>query len=209
MIRLSRLILGSCLLLPVTVVSGRAASVKPLEVVSDKILIREIEHHSSEHILASTLLRKSVDRLNRDMNITSEKSAGESLRLLADISERLAAAKKSSSALSRYLESNRSRLRNAGYDRYLPLAGMDKEIEGPYFGSLENFLSVSKVFVKFCMDNFEAVSSGKQEEAKRYEEYYAAYLKAMENFNDNSVSRSQRLADMGSDHPLLWELLPR
>jgi len=186
-----------------------AATVKPLEVFSEKILVLEIEYFSTEHSLNSTLLRRSVDRLNREMNIMSKATAGESLKLLTSVSERLSAAVKSSEALSRYLTTNRVRLKAAGHSRYLPLAEMDKEIEGAYFKALASFLKTAFTFVQYCYDNFDAVSSGSKEEGKRYEELYASYVKEMERFNAQSVARSQLLAEMGTDYPSLWELMPR
>jgi len=86
---------------------------------------------------------------------------------------------------------------------------MDKEIVGRYFKALASFLKTAFTFVQYCYDNFDAVSSGSKEESKRYEELYAAYLKEMELFNAQSIARSQLLAEMGSDYPSLWELMPR
>jgi hypothetical protein len=186
-----------------------AATVKPLEVFSEKILVLEIEYFASEHSLNSALLRRSVDRLNREMNIMSKETASESLKLLTTVSEKLSAAVKSSESLSRYLTANSARLKAAGHGRYLPLAEMDKEIEGAYFKSLSSFLKTAFTFVQFCYDNFDAVSSGKKEEGKRYDELYASYLKEMELFNVQSIARSQLLAEMGSEYPSLWELMPR
>lgn len=197
------------LLLRVSVAVPEAATVKPLEVFSEKILVLEIEYFATDHILTSALLRKSVDRLNREMNIMSKETARESLKLLSNVSERLSAARESSKALSSYLTANSSRLKAAGHGRYLPLAMMDKEIEGEYFRALTSFLKTATVFVQFCCDNFDGISSGSKEEGKRYEELYAAYLKEMEVFNARSIARSQLLADMGSEYPSLWELMPR
>jgi len=186
-----------------------AANVKPLEVFSEKILVLEIEYFSTEHSLNSTLLRRSVDRLNREMNIMSKATSEESLKLLTNVEEKLSAAEKSSASLSRYLTTNSVRLKAAGHGRYLPLAEMDKEIEGPYFKALASFLKTAFTFVHYCHDNFDAISTGSKEEGKRYEELYAAYLKAMELFNAKSIARSQLLAEMGSEYPSLWELMPR
>jgi len=186
-----------------------AATVKPLEVFSDKILVLEIESFATEHSLNSTQLRRSVDRLNREMNIMSKATAGESLKLLTTVEEKLSAAVKSSAALSDYLTANSARLKAAGHGRYLPLAEMDKEIEGRYYKALESFLKTAFTFVQYCYDNFDAVTSGSKEERKRYEELYATYLKEMELFNGQSIARSQLLAEMGSDYPALWELMPR
>jgi hypothetical protein len=189
--------------------NAAAATVKPLEVFSEKILVLEIEYFATEHTLNSALLRRSVDRLNREMNIMSKSTAGESLKLLTNVSEKLSASVKSSEALSRYLTTNSARLKDAGHGRYLPLAEMDKEIEGAYFKQLSTFLKTAFTFVQFCYDNFDGITSGKKEEGKRYEELYAAYLKDMELFNAQSIARSQLLAEMGSEYPSLWELMPR
>lgn len=186
-----------------------SASVKPLEVFSEKILVLEIEHLASEHSLNSTLLRRSVDRLNREMNIMSKMTAGESLKLLTAVAEKLAAAEKSSAALSSYLTTNSASLKSAGHERYLPLAVMDREIEGDYFKALANFNNTAFALVNFCHDNFDAVASGKKEATRRYDQFYAAYLKDMERFNAQSIARSQLLAEMGSEYPSLWELMPR
>ena len=113
-------------LLPVGTIP--AASIKPLEIFSEKILVREIEFLAAEHSLNSTLLRKSVARLNREMNIMSKSTAGQSLKLLTDVDEKLSAAVKSSAALSSYLTTNSASLKSAGHERYLPLALMDKEV---------------------------------------------------------------------------------
>lgn len=186
-----------------------AATVKPLEVFSEKILVLEIEYFAAEHSLNSALLRKAVDRLNREMNIMSKSTVGESLKLLTNVSDKLAASRKSSEALSLYLTKNSARLKGAGHGKYLPLAEMDKAIEGDYFKALSSFLKTAFTFVMFCDDNFNAVSNGDKEEGKRYEELYAAYLKDVEIFNSRSIARSQLLAEMGSEYPSLWELMPR
>jgi hypothetical protein len=143
------------------------------------------------------------------MNIMSKSNAGESLKLLTNVAEKLSAAIKSSEALSHYLTANSARLKAAGHGRYIPLAEMDKEIEGAYFKALDSFLKTAFIFVQFCYDNFDAVSSGSKEEGKRYEEFYASYLRDMELFNTQSIARSQLLAEMGSEYPSLWELMPR
>lgn len=186
-----------------------AAAIKPLEIFSEKILVLEIEFLAAEHNLNSTLLRRSVDRLNREMNIMSKATAGESLKLLTDVAEKLSATEKSSAALSRYLTTNSATLREAGHGSYLPLAGMDAEIEGGYLKALSIFLKTAFTFVGFCHDNVEAITRGKVAEGKRYAELYAAYLKDMELFNSRSMVRSQLLAEMGSEYPSLWELMPR
>lgn len=189
--------------------SAAAATVKPLEVFSEKILVLEIEYLATEHTLASFLLRKSVDSLNKGMNIMSKETASDSLKLLNNVAESLMAAKKSSAALSGYLTANSSRLKKSGHGRFLPLAEMDPEIETLYFRALEVFIKTAYSFVQFCNDNFEAISSGSKEEGKRYDELYARYLKEMELFNVQSINRSQLLAEMGSEYPSLWELMPR
>jgi len=189
--------------------SAEAATVKPLEVFSEKILVLEIEYLATEHTLASVLLRKSVDSLNKGMNIMSRETARDSLKLLTNVSESLSAAKKSSAALSGYLSANSSRLKKAGHGRFLPLAEMDPEIETPYYKALEVFIKTAFSFVHYCSDNFEAISSGSKEEGKRDEELYASYLREMELFNLQSINRSQFLAEMGSEYPSLWELMPR
>lgn len=205
------LTIASLILILVHVHGGTAvaATVKPLEVFSEKILVLEIEYLATEHILSSVQLRRAVDRLNREMNIMSKATAGESLKLLGTVDEKLAAAVKSSAALSGYLTTNSNRLKEAGHAKYLPLAGMDRDIEGAYFRSLESFLKTALMFVQFCFDNFDGISTGKKEEVKRYEELYAAYLKDMESFNSQSMTRSRLLAEMGSEYPSLWELMPR
>jgi hypothetical protein len=186
-----------------------AASVKPLEVFSEKILQREIEHFAEEHALASVMLRRALDRMNREMNIMSRETAQESLKLIRNVTERLDASMKSSTALSNYLSSNSARLKQSGHDRFLPLARLNDEIEEPYHKALKKFLSIATEFVGYCSDNFEAISSGSKVEGKRYEELYAAYLREMDNFNGQSIKRSQLLADWGSEFPDLWELMPR
>lgn len=186
-----------------------AASVKPLEVFSEKILQREIEHFAEEHTLSSVMLRRAVDRMNREMNIMSRETTQGSLKLLKSATESLTASMKSSAALSNYLTANSARLKNAGHGNFLPLARLNDEIEAPYHKALEKFLSTAAVFVGYCNDNFEAITSGSKVEGKRYDELYAAYIKEMDNFNDQSIKRSQLLADWGSEYPSLWELMPR
>jgi len=189
--------------------SAAAATVKPLEVFSEKILVLEIEYLAAEHTLSSVLLRKSVDSLNKGMNIMSKETARDSLKLLTNVSESLAAAQKSSAALSSYLTVNSSRLKEAGHGRFLPLAEMDSEIETSYYKALAVFIETAYGFVQYCSDNFEAISSGSKEEGKLYDELYAGYIKEMERFNVQSMNRSQLLAEMGSEYPSLWELMPR
>jgi hypothetical protein len=193
-------------LLPLPV---RGASVKPLEVFSEKILQREIEHFAAEHTLSSVMLRRAVDRMNREMNIMSRERTQESLKLLKGAIETLSASMKSSAALSNYLSSNSARLKKAGHGNFLPLARLNDEIEAPYHKALEKFLSTAALFVGYCRDNFDAITSGSKVEGKRYDELYAAYVKEMDSFNDQSIKRSQLLAEWGSEYPGLWELMPR
>ena len=185
------------------------ASVKPLEVFSEKILQREIEHFAAEHALSSVMLRRAVDRMNREMNIMSRETTQESLKLLKGATESLGASIKSSAELSNYLSSNSARLKDAGHGRFLPLARLNDEIEAPYHKALEKFLATAAVFVGYCRDNFDAIASGSKIEGKRYDELYAAYVKEMDNFNDQSIKRSQLLAEWGNEYPSLWELMPR
>lgn len=186
-----------------------AASVKPLEVFSEKILQREIEHFAAEHALSSVMLRRAVDRMNREMNIMSRETTQESLKLLKRATESLTASMKSSAALSNYLSSNSTRLTKAGHGSFLPLARLNDEIEAPYHKALEKFLSTAAVLVGYCCDNLDAITSGSMVEGKRYEELYASYVKEMDNFNDQSIKRSQLLADWGGEYPDLWEMMPR
>ena len=196
-------------LLPLVPFPVTGASVTPLEVFSEKILQREIEHLAAEHTLSSVMLRRAVDRMNREMNIMSRETTQVSLKLLKGATESLTASMKSSSALSNYLASNSVRLKKAGHGSFLPLARLNDEIEAPYHKALEKFLSTAAVFVGYCSDNFDAITSGSKVEGKRYDELYAAYVKEMDNFNDQSIKRSQLLADWGSEYPSLWELMPR
>lgn len=200
-------ILSALTFLPVS--SLHAAAIKPLEIVTEKILVREIEFLATEHSLNSTLLRRSVRRLNREMNIMSKATAGESLKLLTSVADTLSAAEKSSVALSRYLTTNSARLKDAGHGKYLPLAAMDADIEADYFKALATFLKTAFIFVNFCHENIDAITSGQAAEGKRYEELYAAYLRDMELFNSRSIARSQLLVEMGTEFPSLWELMPR
>jgi len=201
--------LALLLVMPFSPQNAVAATVKPLEVFSEKILVLEIEHLANEHILASVELRKSVDRLNRQMNIMSAERTQESLKLLARAAEALAAARMSSAALSSYLSTNSARLKNSGHGRFLPLARLNEETEVPYFKALDSFFAIATVFVRYCGDNLEAISSGQKAANTRYDQLYAAYLKAMDGFNNESIYRSQLLVDFGSEYPSLWELMPR
>ena len=131
------------------------------------------------------------------------------MKLIQGATERLSASRKSSAALSNYLATNSARLKDAGHGRFLPLARLNDEIEAPYHKALEKFLATAAVFVGYCNDNFDAITSGSKIEGKRYDELYAAYVKEMDNFNDQSIKRSQLLAEWGSQYPSLWELMPR
>jgi hypothetical protein len=186
-----------------------AAEVKPLEVFSEKILSLEVEHLASDHALSSSLVRKAVDRLNREMNIMSQERTHESLKLLATARETLAAAMRSSAALSGYVATNSGQLKAAGHGKFLPLARLDSDIEKPYFEALDHFFATAADFVQYCHDNLEAITTGKPAENRRYDTLYTAYLQAMESFNARSVARSQRIGDWANDYPSLWELLPR
>jgi hypothetical protein len=207
--RLRKYLMAALFLLPLFTIHAEGASVKPLEIFSEKILQREIEHLAEEHILSSVMLKRAVDRMNREMNIMSKEAALESLKPLNSASESLAASKKSAAALSNYIVSNSTRLKSAGYGCFLPLAKLNDEIEAPYHKALERFLSTAAVFVGYCSDNFDAISIGSKDEGKRYDELYASYVKTLDNYNDQSMKRSQLLADWGSEYPELWELMPR
>jgi hypothetical protein len=207
--RFRKYLIAALFLFPLLTIGAEGASVKPLEVVSEKILQREIEHLAEEHILSSVMLKRAVDRMNSEMDILSKEAALESQKLLKGVSEALAASMKSAAALSNYIATNRSRLKDAGYDRFLPLARLNSEIEAPYHKALEKFLLTAAVFVSYCSDNFDAISTGSKVEVKRYDELYASYVKEMDNFNDQSIKRGQLLADWGGTYPELWELLPR
>jgi hypothetical protein len=186
-----------------------AASVKPLEIFSEKILALEVEYLATEHALASSRLRKAVERLNREMNITSKERAMVSLAMLAKVSDALAETVKSSAALNNYVTANSSRLKSSGHEKFLPLAVMVKECETPYQQLLERVVMTAGSLVNHCNDRFDAVSSGDKEAGKRYEELFAAYQKDTEHFNDQSMTRSQYLTEMGGEYPSLRELLPR
>lgn len=201
--------MAALFLLPLFMTCAEGASVKPLELFSEKILQREIEHFADDHILSSVMLRRAVDRMNREMNIMSKETVLESQKLLKRASEALDASMKTAAALSTYLAVNSVRLKASGHGRFLPLAGLNDEVEAPYHKALEKFLSAADVFVSYCGDNLDAISSGSKEEVKRYDELYASYLKEMDNFNNRSIQRSQLLADWGGEYPELWELMPR
>jgi len=185
------------------------ATVKPLEVVTERILVLETERLAGEHAMNSALVRRSLERLDKQMNIMSRERATESLKLLMDVREALAASVRSAGELSGYVKEVRGRLAAGGHERFIPLERLNDEIEKPFHASLERFLATATNFVQFCNDNMEAITSGQAAESKRYDEYYAAYLKTMEAFNDQSMKRSQLLADWSSEYPALLELLPR
>lgn len=200
-------LLACGLLLPAG--KGIAATVKPLEIFSEKILALEVEHLATEHVLSSSRLRKAVDRLNREMNIMSRERARDSLTILEKVADALVEATRSSSKLSGYLTANSARLKSSGHGRFLPLASMDAESEIPYQKALERVVDTARMLVRHCYDNFDLISGGDKETGKRYDELFAAYQKDTESFNDMSIARSRYIADMGSDYPSLWELLPR
>lgn len=189
--------------------AGFAATVKPLEIFSEKILALEVEHLATEHVLASSRLRKAVDRLNREMNIMSKERARDSLSILVKVSDALAETVRSSSKLNGYLTANSARLKSSGHGRFLPLANMDGESEIPYQKALERVLVTAGLLVRHCYENFDAISQGDKMSGQRYDELFAAYQKDTESFNSMSIARSRYLTDMGADYPSLWELLPR
>jgi len=185
------------------------ATVRPLEVVTEKILVLETERLAGEHAVNSALVRRSLERLDKQMNIMSQERTRDSLKLLLDVREALTAAVKSAEGLSRYVREVRGRLQSGGHGRFIPLERLNDEVEKPYHATLDRFLSTATTFVQFCDDHMEAITSGQPAESKRYDEYYAAYLREMEAFNRQSVKRSQQLADWSSEYPALLELLPR
>ncbi len=189
------------------VVNG--ATVKPLEVVTEKILVLETERLAGEHAMNAALVRRALERLDKQMNIMSRERAAESLKLLRDARESLASAERSARGLSGYVREVRGRLEAGGHGRFIPLERLNDEVEKPFHVSLARFLSTATDFVQFCNDNLDAITSGQAAENKRYDEYYAAYLREMEKFNAQSMKRSQLLADWSSEYPALLELLPR
>lgn len=189
--------------------TGFSATVKPLEIFSEKILALEVEHLATEHVLASSRLRKTVDRLNREMNIMSRERARDSLTILDKVAEALTETARSSAKLSGYLTANSARLKSSGHGRFLPLADMDKESEIPYQQALGRVVVTARLLVRHCYDNFEPISNGDKEAGKRYDELFGAYQKDTESFNNMSMARSRYLTDLGVDYPSLWELLPR
>ncbi len=199
----------SFILLAVLALPAAGAEVKPLKVFSEKILILEIEHFASELSMSSALVRKAIDRLNSEMNIMSPDRTQEALKLLATARGTLAEAMRSSAALSSYVSASSGQLKSAGHERFLPLARLDKEIEKPFYEALDRFLATAGDFVQFCNDNFEAVATGQEVERRQYDRYYAAYLREMDKFNSQSVTRSEQIAEWANEYPSLWELLPR
>lgn len=187
----------------------RSATVKPLEVVTERMLILETERLSSEHSMSVALVRRALERLDKQMNIMSKERTLDSLKLLSDAREALAASMRSSEALSSYVEANASRLKGGGHGRVIPLARLDAEMEKPYHLALDRFLATAMDFVQYCHDNMEAITSGQAQEGKRYDEYYAAYLREMEAFNQQSVKRSRLISDWAAEYPSLLEFLPR
>ena len=189
--------------------AGFAATVKPLEIFSEKILALEVEHLATEHVLASSRLRKAVDRLNREMNIMSRERAKDSLAILDKVADALAETARSSSKLTGYLTANSVRLKSSGHGKYLPLASMESESEIPYQKALAQVVATARLLVRHCYDSFDLISSGDKETGKRYDELFAAYQKDTESFNGMSIARSRYIAELGAENPSLWELLPR
>ena len=202
---------GAGLVLALTLLpfSGRAASVKPLEMVTEKILRLEVERLAAEHILAVEMVRRSLERLNKELNITSPERITVSLRLLSDSRDAYSASVRSAVALSGYVGAYRSQLKNNGHEIFLPLARLNDEIEKAYNAALDKFLVTSTQFVQYCGDNLDAVSTGQPEETKHYDALYATYLRDMEAFNSQSMKRSQLLGDWTALYPALLEFLPR
>lgn len=185
------------------------ATVKPLEVVTERMLILETERLASDHSMSAALVRRALERLDKQMNIMSEERTLDSLKLLSDAREALAASVRSSAALSSYVEATASRLKDGGHGRVIPLARLDAEIEKPYHSALDRFLATAMDFVQYCHDNMAAITSGQAQEGKRYDEYYAAYLREMEAFNQQSVKRSRLISDWAAEYPAILEFLPR
>lgn len=196
-------------LLALPVCPAGSAEIRPLEIFSEKILIREIEHLAGEHALASAQVRKTVDRLNREMNIMSQERTRESLKLLETARGTLVVAMRTSAELSGYIATNGSQLKAAGHGRFQPLANLDKEVEKPYYQALDRFFTTAAGFVQYCNDNLEAITAGQDAATGQYDKLYAAYLKEMDAFNVRSVARSRQLGDWANEYPALWELLPR
>jgi hypothetical protein len=192
--------------LPLTVFG---ATVKPLEVVTEKILVLETQRLADDHAINAALVRRALERVDKQMNVMSQDRTRESLKLLRDARETVLLAEKSAEGLSCYVAEIKGLLAEKGHARFLPLAKLNDEVEKPYYKSLEKFLATATDFVQFCNDNLEAITSGQPAENKHYDEYYAAYLREMDSFNVQSMKRSQLLADWSADYPSLVELLPR
>jgi|GEM_PF-2265585 len=207
--RITAAMLAALLLSLLAPLAAIGATVKPLEVVTEKILVLETERLAGEHAMNSALVRRSLERLDKQMNIMSRERTAESLKLLLDARESLAAAVRSAGGLSGYVREVRGRLESGGHGRFIPLERLNDEIEKPFHSSLERFLATATDFVQFCNDNMEAITSGQAAENKRYDDHYAAYLREMKAFNSQSMKRSQLLADWSAEYPALLELLPR
>ena len=201
-------VLASLLLLS-SPLAARGATVKPLEVVTEKILVLETERLAGEHSLHAVLVRRALERLDKQMNIMSQERTKDSLKLLLDAREALTAAERSAGALSSYVAEVKGRLVEGGHERFVPLARLNDEVEKPYHLALDRFLATATNFVQFCNDHMEAITSGQPAENRLYDGYYAAYLKEMEAFNAQSMKRSQQLVDWSAEYPALLELLPR
>jgi hypothetical protein len=206
MIRIFSFVIAAIMLLPLTALG---ATVKPLEVVTEKILVLETQRLADDHAMNAALVRRALERVDKQMNIMSRERATESLKLLRDARETVALAEKSAEALSSYVSEVKGMLAEKGHGRFIPLAKLNDEVEKPYHKALGKFLATASDFVQFCNDNMEAITSGQPAENKRYDEYYAAYLREMDSFNVQSMKRSQLLADWSADHPGLVECLPR
>jgi hypothetical protein len=185
------------------------AAVKPLEIFTERIIVVEVERFANEHAISEALVRNSLDRLNKGMNIMSQERTVASLKLIADARQTVADAERSAKALSGYINSSRSQLKEGGHGRFLPLADLYERIEKPYHASLEMFLATAADFVQYCSENHTAISTGQAVENRRYDALYAAYLRDMEAFNLHSTNRSQLIADWASAYPAIMELLPR
>ncbi len=186
-----------------------AAQVRPLEVVTGRLMILEVERLANEHMISAALVRRALDRLNKGMNIMSQERAEASLKLLADVRDSVNVAQRSADALGMYINSNRILLKKEGHERYLPLTGLHRQVEKPFHDSLDRFLATAADFVQYCSENHDGISTGQEVENKRYDALYAAYLRDMENFNSQSMTRSQLLAEWASEYPSIMELLPR
>lgn len=186
-----------------------AASVKPLDIVSEKIFANEAERLASEHSDVMSMLRRTVERLNRQVDISSVESGEKSLQAFGSVAAALGKAEKSANSLVDYLTKNRITLISSGNERYFPLTDLVKDIERPYFKAVSSFAGSGSDFIRYCTDNFNAISAGSENELKRYEELYGGYLREVESFNEASQKRSRLIADMSEKYPAVWELLPR